>query len=338
MKLLNLFYGEPDPDRWLSGDRYPRQIIRRIVRGKPSPGGQTRIFLNLCVGLEKLGIPYRVNDYRYIQKHPNEVACLIGKPHLLDQRKWENPILFGAAVFSHPIDDPQLFNRLPIQKILVPGEWMRKMCEPDYGDRVLGWPIGIETEKWIPTNPVNKTIDILLYDKVRWEHDRCEQELIDPIRSQLARHNLTVAEIRYGSYREEEFHQLLQKSKAMVFLCEHETQGIAYQQALSCGVPILAWDRGGFWQDPSYFPHKVKFKPVSSVPYWDDRCGLKFKDIQEFPAQLDAFLDRLSQQQFSPRDYILENLTLEKSAQQYVDILEQVQKDLQSSALVLDEQ
>jgi glycosyltransferase involved in cell wall biosynthesis len=40
----------------------------------------------------------------------------------------------------------------------------------------------------------------------------------------------------------------------MVFLCEHETQGFAYQQALSCGVPIIAWDRGGLLQDPKLLP------------------------------------------------------------------------------------
>ena len=43
----------------------------------------------------------------------------------------------------------------------------------------------------------------------------------------------------------------------MIFLCEHETQGIAYQQALSRNVPILAWDRGGDWQDPTYYPERV---------------------------------------------------------------------------------
>jgi hypothetical protein len=323
MKTLNLFYEDLESDRWLPYDRYPRRIIRRIVRGKSRPGGHTRVFLNLCAGLDKLGISYRVNDYHYIQKHPNEVACIIGKPHVLDRRKWENPILFGAAIFSHPIDDPNLFDRLPIRKMLVPGEWMRKMCEPDYGDRVLAWPVGIDTEQWrlTPANP--KPIDILLYDKVRWEHDRYEQELLSPIRTELARRNLTVAEIRYGSYCEEQFHDLLQQSKAMIFLCEHETQGIAYQQALACGVPILAWDRGGFWQDPTYFPHKVKFESVSSVPYWDDRCGLKFPDIQDFPDQLDAFLTQLDRQQFAPRDYILDNLMLEKCAQQYIQILEQ---------------
>jgi hypothetical protein len=68
----------------------------------------------------------------------------------------------------------------------------------------------------------------------------------------------------------------------MIFLCEQETQGIAYQQALSMNFPIMAWDRGGFWQDPSYYSHKVKFGTVSSVPYWDERCGLTFPETESF--------------------------------------------------------
>jgi glycosyltransferase involved in cell wall biosynthesis len=134
---------------------------------------------------------------------------------------------------------------------------------------------------------------------------------------------LKVAEIRYGYYEEADFQELLGRSKAMLFFCEHETQGIAYQQALSCGVPILAWDRGGFWQDPSYYPHKVEFKSVSSVPYWDDRCGVKFADIDEFPDKLADFFKQLNG--FAPRNYILENLTLEKCARQYVDMWHQVE-------------
>lgn len=328
MKSLNLFYEEPESDRFFPLDRYPRRIIRRIVRGKPRPGGQMRVFLNLCAGLKRIGIPYRINNYRYIQQHPKEVACIIGKPQVLDKINWKNPIILGAAVFSHPCEDPEILNRLPISKILVPGEWTRKMWEPYYSDKVSFWPIGIDTDRWKPAPIDSKDIDILLYDKVRWEHDRYQNELIAPIQSCLERQGLKIAAIRYGFYREEEFHHLLNRSKAMVFLCEHETQGIAYQQALSCGVPILAWDRGGFWQDPCYFPEKVKFAPVSSVPYWDERCGVKFKDISEFPFKLEEFLDKLKRQQFSPRDYILENLTLEKCAQNYVEIVNKVQESL----------
>jgi len=328
MNPLNLFYEEPQSDRLLPLDRYPRQVIRRFIRGKPRIGGQKLVFLNLCAGLKRLNFHYRVNDYRYIKQHPDEVACIIGKPHVLNKIEWENPILFGAAVFSHPCDDPKLLERLPLKRILVPGEWMRQMCEPYYGKHVLAWPVGIDTNTWTPVPDECKDIDILLYDKVRWEHELYEKELIAPIQSYLEQHGLKTAVIRYGFYREEEFHSLLARSRGMVFLCEHETQGIAYQQTLSCGVPILAWERGGYWQDPSYFPNKVKFAPVSSVPYWDNRCGVKFKDISEFPAKLEEFLDKLKCQQFAPRDYILENLTLEKCARHYLEILNQVQESL----------
>jgi len=325
MKSLNIFYQEPEGDRWLPLDRYPRRIIRRLVRGKPKIRGQKRVFLNLCTGLKQLNFSYRVNDYRYIKRHPEEVACIIGKPHVLDKIKWENPILFGAAVFSHPCDDPKLLARLPVKRILVPGEWMRQMCEPYYGDKVLTWPVGIDTDTWKPVPTECKDIDILLYDKVLWKHEFYEQELIAPIQSYLKQHNLKIAVIRYGFYREDEFHSLVARSRGMIFLCEHETQGIAYQQTLACGVPILAWDQGGYWQDPSYFPDKVQFAPVSSVPYWDERCGIKFKDIHEFPIKLQEFLENLRLKKFSPRNYILENLTLKKCAKNYLEILEEVE-------------
>ena len=106
----------------------------------------------------------------------------------------------------------------------------------------------------------------------------------------------------------------------MIFLCEHETQGIAYQQALSCVVPILAWDRGGYWQNPAFYPERVRFEPVSSVPYWDGRCGLKFSDVEQLGQVLVEFTDGVKQEKFSPREYILENLTLERCARQYVRI------------------
>jgi len=108
----------------------------------------------------------------------------------------------------------------------------------------------------------------------------------------------------------------------MIFLCEHETQGIAYQQALACGIPILAWDRGGYWQDPEFYPHQVKFGPVTSVPYWDERCGQTFVDAAEFLEELDQFWADLKH--YSPREYVLQNLTLEICARQYLEHVNEV--------------
>lgn len=286
-----------------------------------------RVFLNLCFGLDRLGIKYRVNDYKYIKRHQNEIACIVGKPYVLNKIDWKNPILFGASIYAHSCDDPYLLKRLPVKLVLVPGEWMRKMCEPDWGDKVVSWPVGIDTKTWAPTF-LNKDIDILLYDKVRWHHDEYEKSLINPIISDLRRRRLSVHIIRYGFYREDDFQKALARTKAMIFLCEHETQGIAYQQALSCGVPILAWDRKGFWQDPEFFPHRVKFAPVTSVPYWDERCGIKFVGIDDFVSAMDYFWPRVINGEFNPREYILENLTLEKSARSYLNYVEKIQKGL----------
>lgn len=318
MNPLNIFYEEPQVDRWVRYDRYPRRVLRRTLRGAPRPGGTTRVFLNLCAGLSRLGVLYRVNDFRYAERHPDEVVGIIGKPHVLNKVEWKNPILFGAAVYSHPSDDPDLLSRLPVSRVLVPGEWMRRMCEPFWGERVSVWPVGIDTNKWSPGPASEKDVDVLLYDKVMWEREEAESRLIEPIAEHLTRRNLRFVTLRYGSYREDEFRVLLARSRMMIFLCEHETQGIAYQQALSCAVPILAWDRGGHWPDPSYYPHKVRFESVSSVPYWDKRCGVRFTDIEDFEEKFEEFLRRQWEQEFCPREYILENLTLKKCAQQYV--------------------
>lgn len=317
--MINLYYQEPEADRWIGGDRYLRRVVRRIVRGPRRPGGQERVFLNLCEGLKRLAVPFNTNDFWWAKRNPNAPVGIIGKPHVLDVMEWRNPILFGAAVMSHPFADPDLLARKPIERVLVPGEWMRQMCEPYWGDRVRAWPVGIDTEMWKPDTRRQKDIDILIYDKVFWDRRVLEQSLIVPIVEHLKALGLRIEIIRYGHYREESYQALLARSRALCYLSRHETQGIAYQQALAFEVPIIAWDVGGCWQDPEFYPARVRFSPVSSVPYWDERCGERFKSANEFPTTFRMFLDKLQAQGYRPRDYIFENLTLEKAAESYLN-------------------
>ncbi len=327
--ILNLFYEDKD-DRWFPGDRHLRRTARRILFGKPRMSGQQRVFLNLCAGLDRLGIRYRVNDYRYIRKHPEELACIIGRTFLLDKIKWRNPILLGVAVYNHPLDDPDLFERLPVKKILVPGGWYADMYRPYWASTEV-WPVGIETDLWTPAPAEHKTVDVLLYDKIHWDREHCEPDVLEPIRAQLRREGRSFTEIRYGSYKEEDYQAALARSRSMIFLCQHESQGIAYQQALSCGVPVFAWDPGGPWKDPDYFPHRVRFEPVSSVPYWDARCGMKFEDMAAFQAGWPEFWagSRGSSLagDFDPRGYVLDNLTLEQRARQYYEFALDIMQD-----------
>jgi glycosyltransferase involved in cell wall biosynthesis len=318
---INIFYEEPDPDRWFKYDRYPRKLLRKLIRGKGKPGGVMMIALQLMKGLDRLGITYRYNDYKYAKNNPHELIGVIGKPHLIFERKFKNPILFGAGVFSHPIDCLNFFDEYPnVKKMLVPGEWMKTMCEPLYGNEVLSWPSGIDTDEWQELSQQEKETDFLIYDKVRWDREKYTCELIDPIEAELNRSGYTFSTIRYGQYNHAQLMDELKKCRAVIFLCEHETQGQAYQQILSTNTPILAWDEAGYWRDPYYYPHRVLFKPVTSVPYWDERCGLKFSNSSDFHVKLPLFISKLSKGFFQPRAYITDNLTLEKSARQYADI------------------
>jgi hypothetical protein len=97
----------------------------------------------------------------------------------------------------------------------------------------------------------------------------------------------------------------------MIFLCEHETQGMAYQEALASNVPILAWDNG-FWLDPLWRRVAERRIPASSVPFFSPDCGERFADITEFEPALDRFLERLPVLQ--PRKYVINNLSFSQSA------------------------
>jgi glycosyltransferase involved in cell wall biosynthesis len=324
MDKLNLFYSEPNPDRWFKYDRYPRRVIRRVIRGKERPGGIQMFTLQLLQGLNAIQASYRFNDYRHAAKNPEELVCINGKPQVLFDRKWDNPVLFGPGVYSHPLECPDLFEKYPnVQKIILSCEWMKQMFVPYYGaENIIVWPVGIDTNKWNPAlkKPVSAT-DFLIYDKVRWQYEHYRENLLLPIQKSLSARGFSHDYIRYGNYTHEILLAKLAKCKAVIFLCEHETQGLAYQQILATGTPILAWDRGGYWRDPQYYPERVQFGPVSSVPYWDNRCGLKFKDSATFEQQLPDFMALLERNILAPRNYILENLTLEKSAEKFVQIV-----------------
>lgn len=331
IKKLNLFYEEPDADRWFKFDRYPRKLVRRIIRGKARPGGVMMVALELMKGLDILKIPYRFNDYKYAKANEKELVGVIGKPHLIFEKRLKNPIIFGAGVFSHPIECPGFFDQYPnVKKMLVPGEWMRRMCEPYYHEKVLAWPVGIDTDKWHPKiKNSDLETDFLIYNKIRWEDSLNESPPIDFIINELNNRGHTYSIIEYGKYNHNDLIKQLAAAKAAIFLCEHETQGIAYQQILATDTPILAYDTAGYWKDPSFYPNLVKYKPVSSVPYWNEDCGLKFNSIEEFPNVLDSFFDNIKT--FSPRSYIIQNLTLAKCAQEYVAIYNQVNEDITNS-------
>jgi glycosyltransferase involved in cell wall biosynthesis len=321
-RLCLYYIREPEQDRWVRGDRFLRPLIRPVLRGRPVQGGVDKVFSNLCLGLNKLGIEYEVN-LPFARLRSNDRIGVLGLGRFcLEGYTRHNPIVAGIGLMTHPSEWPTLCEDYPVAKYLQHSSWANSIYQPYFGDRCEVWPVGIDTTTWDEAPTSRKSVDFLIYNKVHWEYERMTRELVDPIRKTLNREGFSFEEIRYGSYRPETYRAALARCRAMIFLCEHESQGLAYQECLSSGLPILTWDQGR-WLDPNRYAWGTPDVYATSVPYWDERCGVKFNSLREFPERLHEFLAKLESESFEPREYILENLTLERCARRYVELVEE---------------
>lgn len=325
MSRLCLYYiREPEQNRWVPGDRFVRPPIRRLLRGQPRPGGLDKVFINLRLGLDELGQSYEVNlPFRKLRRD-DRVAILGLGHHCLDGYTQPNPIVAGIGLMTHPSQWPTLCTDFPVVRYLQHSAWCDAVYRPYFGDRCAIWPVGIDTARSKPAPAAAKTTDFLIYDKVHWDRPRRETGLLAPLRAELDRLGCTHETLRYGSYQPGAYRESLDRCRAMIFLSAHESQGIAAQEAMSAGVPLFAWDPG-FLEDPDRFQWGHPVIPATSVPYFDARCGLTFRDASEFVSRLPDFLNELRAGRFAPRDYILEHLTLAKCSRHFVAIVDAAQ-------------
>jgi hypothetical protein len=316
-KLILLFYKEFEKDTFFRYDRYLKRVVRPIynlthTRQKKTGFGVS--FELLKQALEKQGWVVRINDYAVARRHPEYPVGLVGFPTVLEGWNLPNPAILGPSLFDHPMLAPRLMEDPRFRIYLVLAQWMYDMFRPIYGDACVRWYAGIDTDEWVDTSSYAKDVDFLVYDKIRWNHDRLAGELLQPILDVLARRGFRTHVIRYKYHDHKTYRRLLERSRAMIFVCEHETQGLAYQEALACNVPVLAWD-SGYWFDPLWKKVSSMMIPASSVPFFSAECGDRFVDFAGFEPALGRFLNRMPL--FQPRRYVLENLSMQRSSEIY---------------------
>lgn len=264
--------------------------------GQKNNNGPGKVATNLILGLRKLGhtvVENQEGDY---------TGCLASwAPRFKDLPK---TTLVGPNLVVLPPEDRVMWNLFT--DFIVPCDWVREkylQFSPLTSKVNLHkWPVGIDTDTFSPGG--KKEVDCFIYFKNGSEKTR--QELIRLLEDR----NLTYAEMRYGSYSEKDFIEMVRRCRFCVTITSTESQGIAYQEILSMGVPCYVVDKP-MWDD-----HPMWSFPATSAPYFDGRCGVKCLDLSAF----DMFLNYIDT--YKPRDYILDNLTLEKCASEYLLIME----------------
>jgi hypothetical protein len=318
--MINIIYNE-EFDRWVKGDRLVRPLIRRIIRGRQTRlSGMQRVVHNFLKGLEAKGIKYNYNQPIFTKRNDKIISFGMGRQGLLGIKK-SNPLI-AAIGFPFPAEIPDLCNSYNVKKYLQHSDWILDYTRSAniYPSDIFDlWPAGINTDEWYPVKTATKTTDILIYNKIRWNKEKMNLAIRQPIINLLNTLGLTFKELVYGNYYPGEYMIALQQCKGMIFLVEHESQGIACQECLSSDIPIFAWDQG-YCLDPDTFKNNKPIVPATSIPFFDERCGTKFKDFQEFEMKFQIFWEAAINEKYRPREYIMENLTLEKSAEKMLSL------------------
>lgn len=257
--------------------------------------GPGKVINNLSLGLKKIGVDVTLNQSPVLDSKK------ISLSHHPIMRTHLDDLYIGPNVCVLPIDDPLVMTQ-KYKKYLVNSDWTYKAYKKWLPEEKLTiWPVGIDTDLFYEKKGILKTNDCLIYFKRRNINE------LEKVKKFLEIKNQKYVVVEYGSYSETDFIDIISKSKYSIVIDNCESQGIAIQEMMSSNLPLLVWDIAN-WNDRG----DEFILESTSVPYWDDRCGLKFYNESELDIQYKNFTEKLIK--FCPRNYILENLTLEITA------------------------
>lgn len=297
-----------------------RRVVRqtwRTLRGRQTHTGFYTAFLGLKASLEAIGYKVRVNDFAAARANPERPIGIAGFPSVIDRVRLPNPYVFGPGDYGAD-DRARRVGADPNARILTqPCQWAVEYNRQWVGDKGAVYFAGIDIDAWPDMTAQPKQYDFLVYDKIRWLRDSREDAVLNACLAELKARGLTYTIKRYGDHHVSAFREAVKQSRALLFICEHETQGLAYQEAMASGLPVLAWDDGEL-VDPFQKARAPAGLKVSSVPYFDERCGLTFT-MDTFAARLEKFQERLND--YRPRDYVSERLSLQRSGELYIRLL-----------------
>lgn len=182
------------------------------------------------------------------------------------------------------------------------------------GIRIETLPFGVDTIKFNKLKSINNREEVFVYFKNRNPYD------LDLVKNFLNSKNILYRIFSYQErYSETDYLNYLKESKYGIWIDAHESQGFALQEALSCGIPLLVWNVKSMNQAYGYNCHDI---PATTVPYWDERCGEVFYHFSELENTFNKFTNNI--ENYDPRQYILENLSMEICEKKLVNLIENI--------------
>jgi glycosyltransferase involved in cell wall biosynthesis len=260
------------------------------------------------------GLNLLINHNNWVKvNNINDADIIFSFSKPIDIENYPNKkFIFGNQFSTFPDNKVRNINNKYNNAIYIqPSEWVNNFWDSknvkNIPIKVLPFPV--DFEKFKPLN-VNKTNDIILYTKRR------NPNVINFVKSKLS--NYKIINFDYEKkYQENNYIDQLNKSKFIIWVGCHESQGFALLEALSMNVPIFVCDvnrlKEELGQERTFMNEEVD---ATTAEYFDDTCGIKIKDLNDFDSKFNEFLSNLNS--YQPRQYIINNLTAKKITENYL--------------------
>ena len=173
-------------------------------------------------------------------------------------------------------------------------------------------PFPIDTELWTPAEKENVAI-VYIKDRAGSDVDAVVRRFKEHF------HDLQFHEFNYSiGYKEEDLLRSSKIAKVCLFIGCHESQGFAFQQILSCNVPIICYD-AIFADIPS--PNFMKYGVMSVRSMWSDKCGEYFYHPNMIDRVLPKYDHFSKKNRYAPREFIVSELSDEVCFRKWSDFV-----------------
>lgn len=226
-------------------------------------------------------------------------------------------VVYGPHIdFDIAIDFLKKYDGDKIIYYNVLSQWQKELFEKYANNNKVVYvkiPFAVDISKFRPENKENKFF--IYYKNVHQSKLLKLLKCIDDLNiTSIYDFELFI----YGKYKEDDYLNYIKKCKFGIWVGCHESQGFAFEEALSCGCPLFVYDANSLRDEYNITTKKYPWKslaenniyPATTASYFNELCGIICKNDIIIDQKLSLFINNLDL--FSPREFVINNLSVEK--------------------------
>lgn len=292
-------------------------FIKTLLGRQTKYTGHFAVTRSLVEGLEKIGYEgfnYRPKCEKDIAEHVHVLAGAETLRYAMKLKKEGKikKLTAGPNVVVFATDYDSLIADESVDLYLQPSQWAADFhlkMEPKMQGRCVPWPAGVKIEDYEPDKYQKKDKQVIVYHKLG-----CEQ-FCYKIAHLLRKYGYHPIIIQYGSYQLQDYIKTLGETEFCIALSKLESQGLYLAEAWAMDVPTICFESNYYmWKDGEHIVEEAE--NISTCPYLTKETGLRFTELSE----LEEILKKMPELQptFAPRKWVLENMTDEVCARQFL--------------------